>query len=98
MKRILILSILIVFISQITIAWTGETIRTINTPGDFPTGLTYDGEHLWIADRKTEILYCINPSDGSIIKELKSPGYWPMGLAYDGNFLWNADVKGFATF
>ena len=75
-------------------AYTGEIIKAFNTPGDFPTGMTFDGTHLWVADRKTEKLYCINPADGKVIREISSPAYWPMGLAWDGEALWNADVKG----
>ncbi|MCF8235249.1 MAG: hypothetical protein K9G67_08745 [Bacteroidales bacterium] len=75
-------------------AFTGEIIKTFDTPGDFTTGMTFDGTHLWLADRKTEKLYCINPADGKVVREISSPAYWHMGLAWDGETLWNADVQG----
>ena len=94
MKKQLLFSLLFVLVSGFLYPHTGEVIKSFDTPGDFPTGLTYDGENLWVADRKTETIYCINPADGKVLKQISSPGYWPMGLAWDGEYLWNADVKG----
>ncbi len=77
-----------------TLAYTGEEIQSFATPGAFPTGLAFDGEYLWLADRKTDLIYKINPADGTVAGTLESPGYWPTGLAWDGKYLWNADLKG----
>ncbi|GAB4290924.1 MAG: hypothetical protein Kow0068_16280 [Marinilabiliales bacterium] len=75
-------------------AETGKTIKTFKTPGNYPTGCTFDGKNIWIADNKDDKLYCIDINDGKIIKSLESPAYWPTGLAWDGKFLWNIDIKG----
>jgi len=75
-------------------AWTGEIISSYNLPGKFPTGLTYDGKNIWLADRMLDQLFCIDPTNGKVILSIKSPAYWPTGLAWDGKNLWNADVKG----
>lgn len=75
-------------------AYTGKVVRSFSTPGSYPTGITFDGKHLWTADYHTDLLYCIEPASGKVIKSIPSPGYWPEGLAWDGQYLWNADIKG----
>jgi len=80
--------------SILSFSHSGEIVTTIPTPGIFPTGLCFDGNYLWVADRETDKLYQINPRTGKIIHTIESPGYWPMGLAWDGKYLWNADYRG----
>jgi hypothetical protein len=75
-------------------AYPGEVLKVFDTPGQFPTGLAFDGKNIWMADRKAQILYCIDAADGSVLRALPSPAYWPSGLAWDGEALWCADVKG----
>ena len=84
----------IILFPDLLLAYTGEVIQSFNTPGKFPTGMTFDGENLWLADRKADKLFCINPKNGKVIRSIPSPAYWPTGLAWDGEALWNADVKG----
>ncbi|WP_462279722.1 transglutaminase domain-containing protein [Salinivirga cyanobacteriivorans] len=88
---------LIVFFSisaQETKAWPGKIVSSYKTPGNIATGLTFDGELLWVADRAAKKLYGLNPDNGKVKKELESPAYWPMGMTWDGEALWNVDVKG----
>ncbi len=87
------LSVLIAFYST-SFAFSGEVIKSFKTPGNYPTGLCFDGENLWLADRGTDKIYCLNPETGEIIRQIESPAYWPMGLAWDGEYLWNADYRG----
>lgn len=94
MKKIFSLLIVFVVCNTYLLAYTGEIINSINTPGKFPTGICFDGKNLWVADRETDKIYYINPDDGKIIREIESPAYWPMGLAWDGQYLWNADFRG----
>ncbi len=75
-------------------AYPGEVKKKFDTPGPIATGLTYDGNLLWTADRKTKQLYGVNPETGETEKQLSSPAYWPMGLTWDGENLWNVDVNG----
>ncbi|MFO7999933.1 MAG: transglutaminase domain-containing protein [Marinilabilia sp.] len=84
----------VIIISLNGFAYTGEIATFFDTPGKYATGMTFDGEHLWIGDRKEDKLFKINPSSGEVIGSIPSPGYWPMGLAWDGEHLWNADIKG----
>jgi len=85
-----------VFIIQsfLLYAYPGEIIKSFNLPGQYSTGLTFDGVNIWVADRKTDLLYCINTGTGKVVRILQSPGYWPLALAWDGQSLWNSDLKG----
>jgi transglutaminase-like putative cysteine protease/DNA-binding beta-propeller fold protein YncE len=75
-------------------SYPGQILKQFSTPGDFSTGLTFDGNHLWLADRKLDKLFQIDVNTGKIIQEIPSPAYWPMGLAFDGENLWCVDIKG----
>ncbi len=75
-------------------AYPGKVVNMIRTPGNFPTGLTYDGKYLWVADRAEDKIFQVDPVSGQIKKFITSPAYWPAGLAYDGKYLWNIDLKG----
>ena len=72
-------------------AETGDVLISFPTPGRCSTGLAFDGEFLWAADRKTDSLYQINPKNGSVIRVIPTPGYHPAGLAFDREYLWCAD-------
>jgi glutamine cyclotransferase len=74
--------------------YTGEIIKQFDIPGSFPTGLTFDGKNIWLADYKTDKLYSIDPETGKVLRSIPSPAYWPEGLAWDGENLWNVDIKG----
>jgi transglutaminase-like putative cysteine protease/sugar lactone lactonase YvrE len=76
------------------VAHPGEVVRSFETPGQFPTGLAFDGKHIWLADRKAQLLFGIDPENGRVVAEIPSPAYWPTGLAWDGDHLWCSDVKG----
>ncbi len=93
MKKTLILLLALVWIVADLPAFTGEVVEEYEIPGTCPTGLTFDGKHLWLADRKADKLFCINRKNGKVLKTLDSPGYWPTGLAWDGQALWNADIS-----
>ncbi len=88
--RYLLLSMFLV--ATTIMAVPGDVEYKLPTPGPCPTGLAFDGTYLWVADRKTDTLYAIDPVTGEINKVIPSPGYWPMGLAFDGKYLWNVDL------
>lgn len=75
-------------------AWPGKKVDSLDAPGRISTGMTWDGEHLWVADRASKMLYGLNPATGKIQQAINSPGYWPRGVAWDGEALWNVDIKG----
>ena len=78
----------------LSMAFPGEIVSSFATPGQYPAGITFDGKNIWLADRKTDLLYQIDPSSGEVIRSIPSPGYWPAGLAWDGKYLWCSDIKG----
>jgi transglutaminase-like putative cysteine protease/sugar lactone lactonase YvrE len=75
-------------------AYPGQVIKSMNLPGKYCTGITYDGKNIWVTDRKTDLLYCLDQNTGKVIRTLPSPGYWPLALTWDGNYIWNSDLKG----
>ena len=70
----------------------GDVIKQFATPGTCPTGLTFANSTLWVADRKTDSLYQIDPRTGKLLKKFLSPGYFITDLAWDGKMLWAVDV------
>jgi len=93
MRKLTQAVLIILGMTALAAAYTGEVVDSYDLPVGCPTGLTYDGNHFWLADRKADQLFCLDPKSGEIIRSLTAPAYWPMGLAWDGEYLWNADVK-----
>ncbi len=83
----------ILLLSQTVLAVPGDTVKSFPTPSCCPQGLTYDGEYLWNVDRKSDMIYKVNPRDGSVVDSLPSPGYVPCGLTWDGKWLWCIDAE-----
>lgn len=95
MKRFTILSILLLMLlSGFIQAQTGLITKKLPAPGDFSTGMCTDGTNLYISDRETDLIYCIDSGSGKVLKSIESPAYWPTGLAWDGEHLWCADMRG----
>jgi len=94
MRNIIRTVLLLLAINQILPAQTGKIIKEFETQGNYPTGICFDGENLWQADRETDKIYCTNRETGQLIREIESPAYWTMGMAWDGKYLWVADYRG----
>jgi glutamine cyclotransferase len=76
----------------------GDVVQQFATPGRCPTGLTFDGESLWLADRRSDLLYRIDPKNGRVIESFAAPGYQVEGLTMQGGFLWALDAECKAAF
>ena len=74
-------------------AAVGDVARAFAAPGNHPTGMTFDGNYLWNADRKTDSLYKIDPNSGEIVQAMSSPGYQISDLCFDGRYLWCLDLE-----
>jgi transglutaminase-like putative cysteine protease/sugar lactone lactonase YvrE len=86
------LAILALFLLSSSLhAHTGEVVRSFPAPGGLSTGVTFDGEQLWIADYGADRLFAIDPASGEVLRDIPSPGYRPAGLTWDGAYLWNVD-------
>lgn len=72
-------------------AQIGSAKKTFKTPGTHPTGMTFDGKHIWLADNMTYKIYGIDPGSGKVVKTMDAPGTDPVGLAWDGSLLWCVD-------
>lgn len=85
--------IVILIMSSQAFAYVGDVVKSFSSPGHFPTGLTFDGKYLWNADRKTDMLYKIDPISGKIIDSMTSPGFQLEDLAFDGKDIWCLDIQ-----
>jgi len=95
MKPLLLLILLFLVSTALlpaaAVAAPGTILASFATPGPAPTGLAYDGESLWLADRLTDTLYAIDPESGAVRRELPAPGFMLRGLTWDGEYLWCVD-------
>lgn len=66
-----------------------QIIQELQAPGRAPAGLTYDGQHLWLADYGAGQIFALEPLTGRIISTFYCPGVLS-GLAWDGQALWQA--------
>ena len=90
---VLIVSLLFLSVNG-SFAQTGKVIKSFNAPGGYCTGLTFDGQNLWVADRKSDKIYKLDSETGNVLQTIESPAYYPTGLTWDGRSLWNSDIRG----
>ena len=62
-------------------------------PYESSTGLTYDGENIWVSSPEARVIASLDPETGEITDSFTSPGYSPWGLAWDGEYLWVVDYS-----
>jgi hypothetical protein len=89
-KVVIVLSFLFIWSGQL-MAVTGDTVLSINAPSQCSQGLAFDGKFLWNADRKSDLIYRVDPENGAILDSLPAPGYVIRGLTWDGTLLWCVD-------
>jgi hypothetical protein len=93
-KRNFYLSFVIIqLFSNVIGAATGDIIKRFACPGSCPTALCYDGIYLWLADRKTDSLYRINPENGEVVGSYEAPGYQIEGLTWEKYSIWALDIE-----
>lgn len=54
-------------------------------------GITWDGRALWVTDTEEDMIYRVDPTDGSILNFFSAPGTNPKGLSWDGELLLHVD-------
>lgn len=73
---------------------TGDIRKEWPTPGPDPSGLAWDGEHIWLSNAdhlgSDDFIYKLD-TDGNVLATYPSPGSYPAGLAFDGQYLWVVD-------
>jgi transglutaminase-like putative cysteine protease/streptogramin lyase len=92
-KSIIPILIVILIMASQAFAYVGDVVKSFPSPGNFPTGLTFDGKYIWNADRKTDMLYKIDPQSGNVIDSMSSPGFQLEDLAFDGKDIWCLDIQ-----
>lgn len=91
---VILSAILFLFLSPALIsAATGDVAAQFAAPGTCPTGLTFDGKYIWMADRKSDLIYKIDPADGSVKQTFNAPGYHIAGLTVEAECVWMLDVE-----
>lgn len=65
---------------------TAEVISTIPGPAAYMCGLTWDGTRLWHSDQDAEMIYAIDPREGTVERQFPCPRV-RADLAFDGTQL-----------
>ena len=71
----------------------GGVVRSMPAPAAHVTGLTCDGRRLWLADRRTERIYELDPAGGRVVRSFLAPGHEPAGLASSPKGIWVLDRR-----
>jgi len=66
-------------------------VSSCQSPVDSNSGLTWDGNYLWLSSSAYKAVYKIDPETCSSLYSISLPGNSPRGLAWDGNYLWHSD-------
>jgi hypothetical protein len=69
---------------------SGEEVHRISGVED-SSGLTWDGNYLWVSRTDPGVIYKVDPENGDIIFSFPSAYDYPGGLAFDGEYLWATD-------
>ena len=54
--------LILCIIPNFLMATPGDTVKTFRTPYMCPQGLTFDGKYIWCADRRSDMIYKIDPN------------------------------------
>ena len=68
----------------------GTILSHFPAPGAAPLGLAWDGECLWVSDRKERKIFRVDPKDGHVLFSIAFDGDLG-GCGWDGKFVWQAD-------
>ncbi len=91
MRKLVLALIAIALLPSLGLAAPGDVEKKIPLPLHHPTGIAWDGTCIWVADRKADRFYRLDPATGAVRDSIESPGYFPSGLAWDGKLLWSTD-------
>ena len=68
----------------------GKILATFTAPGPSPMGLAFDGEAMWVSDRKDRKIFRVDPKDGHVLFSIAFDGDLG-GCGWDGKCVWQAD-------
>ncbi len=94
-KLITIIALPLILLFFTIAGWSQTIIKTIPAP-NYPYGLTFDGQYLWVGTSSitSDQIWKIDPNDGSVVGSIPVPFIPPTGsytvkaLTYDGQYLW----------
>ena len=72
-RMIILIAVLSMLTTGILSAAPGDTLKSLPTPACCSQGLTFDGQHLWVVDRMTDMIYQIDADGGNIIDSIVHP-------------------------
>lgn len=70
----------------------GTILTHFPAPGQAPFGLAWDGEYLWISDRKEKKIFRADPKDGHVLFSIAFDGDLG-GCGWDGKHVWQAEQQ-----
>ena len=62
-------------------------IDSFPSPDTAPFGLAWINDKLWHSDLRAQIIYQLDPTNGSILRSFSAPDQWSKDIAFDGNYL-----------
>jgi len=73
-------------------------VTSFNSPTNYPSGIAYDGNNLWVCEYFGRKIYKISET-GQILSSfsVSSSIKQPQGLSWDVTYLWVADYDGFGS-
>ncbi len=89
--RVIVVGFILLLCPSAPALQPGDVVAEIDAPGCCPMGATFDGRTLWVADRKANKIYRLDPKSGEVLAELPTPGIRPTGMTFDGRHLWIVD-------
>lgn len=72
-------------------SFTTNPFKNSQENANFPYGLTWANDSLWVASNSEEKIFQINVNDGGLMKVITPGAKDPESLAWDGNNLWVGD-------
>jgi hypothetical protein len=84
---VLVLAVLLTLTSYAAASRVGDVVKGFET-SDYPTGLAWDGERLWMCDRDARWIYAVDTETGARVDSVTCPAFFPLGLAFGDGFLW----------
>ncbi|MCK5820608.1 MAG: T9SS type A sorting domain-containing protein [Bacteroidales bacterium] len=87
--RKLLFLLLALSITFSSFAQIGNVSNTLSVGEDHqPTGICWDGSHLWMIDYSEDMICKIDPSTAEVLLSFPAPDTYSTGLAWDGTNLW----------
>ncbi|MBN1908354.1 MAG: hypothetical protein JW818_01320 [Pirellulales bacterium] len=93
--RFSVLALLVIAVGLPAVAWaaTGDVVQQFAAPYRCSTGMTFDGKSLWVADRRSDMLYQVDPKTGKVLRSMPAPSHQVSGLTWYKNRLWVLDSE-----